>query len=288
MKTVKILIVAFCVIIVSSALFADGTKGKVTFRGGMFFPMLSSTTSWSGSWDFHMLEVTQEGGNQSIEGENAFLFNGSVAVFVTPQFAIEGMFGYCKTNAPVNSTFSETHYWWDPYRRGPYSHSYDYSTEGSLSITPISFNGLYQFETTNSITPYISGGLSIAPCSFKADANTGFVYSWYAYLLQIAEVITDANLQIDESFTSLGINVGGGVDIKISSSIEINIEARYIYLQKKEFNWEMLPGTVNGEYWGQWTLTQGTADELENEYLTQAVVVNPSIFSISGGITIRF
>ena len=289
MKTIKILTVAFCVLMVSSALFAEGTKYKFTFRGGMAYQMLSSRTHWGAGWELYLLRV-HEWGNQFIEGENAYLFflNGSVAVFVTPQFAIEGRFGYCKMNAFVDSYYREAHSWWSRLYGPSYSHSYEYFTKGSLSIMPISLNGLLQYETSSPITLYISGGLTIAPCIMNVDAYTGFVYSEMRDSLQAAVIIKDARLRIDETLPSLGINVGGGVDIRISRSLEINIEARYIYLQEKEFNWEMIPGRVTAEYWGRWILSQQLATKFTNEYLTEAVVVEPSMYSISGGITIRF
>jgi len=288
MKTDKISILVICLILVSSALSADEIKGKVTFRGGGAFSLFSSSTRWDRSWGFRRLEVAQEGGSQSIEGNNAFLFSGSVAVFITPQFAIEGIVGYVSANAPIRSTYNETHYWWDPFRRGPYSNSYNYSTDGSLSVVPISLNGLFQVETWRSITPYISGGLSIAPSKFKADTYTGFVHSVYIAEGQLVDVIQNAQLKIDRSFTSLGFNIGGGADIKITSSLAINVEARYIHLQKKNFAWGMMAGTFQGMFGRRWDFNEDFVREFGNKYLGHALTVNPSIFSISGGITIRF
>ena len=292
MKTCKISILVICLIMVCSASFADEIKGKLIFRVGGAISLLSSSTMWSRSWQADALEVTQEVGDQSIEGDNAFLFNGSVAVFITPRFAIEGMFGYHKMDASVSSSYSETHYWWDDERTGPYGNTFSYSSEGSLSVVPININGLYQMDSWRSFSFYLSGGLSIAPCNFEADAFTGLVHyvtMSYPFLdVQIFDVIQDAQLRIDRSFTSVGFNIGGGADIKISSSLSVNIEARYIHLQKKNYTWGMRAGTYEGRFGRRWNFNEDFVRGFGNNYLTHALVVNPSIFSISGGITYRF
>jgi outer membrane protein X len=86
------------------------------------------------------------------------------------------------------------------------------SVETSLSMLDFNVNGHYLIPLTDRVTVYPLAGLGMVSMKMKGNALGGLVN----------ETVSENNF---------GVNLGGGIDFKISDAIIFNVEAKYKLIQ---------------------------------------------------------
>jgi outer membrane protein X len=93
----------------------------------------------------------------------------------------------------------------------PKDYGYSLLAEAKLNMWDISVNAHWLFPVADKITVYPLAGLGIVGTSYKASVDMG---EWGSY----------GGSASDSDF---GLNLGGGVDFKISQAVALNVEAKY-------------------------------------------------------------
>ena len=299
-------------------------KIEVGFLFGSGIPQFdfsnSGSDSYSRHWhDFSYLTRYWVGYNlngsfsSSIVGdsERGFGFGGFFNYFFHQKFGFQFMLERSSHNVPVAASHSVDMSiymdWGDRYYFSAEPTIGD--TTGSFTVMPISFNGIARFDVIKNIRGYASGGLTYFKANIEAEsrAGYGFPYILYDSYLDLDWLLYDSALvpvNIDDSISGLGANVGGGVVYQIQEKIGIVADFRYYIGTNKDVYWTLRPGDYTlllidtflrefGEV--DWhgpvtmSLTQTEIDNFIREYGELVKVeVNPSFFRIAFGLQIRF
>jgi len=169
-------------------------------------------------------------------------------------------------------------------------------TTGSLAVMPISFNVITRFDIGDNIGGYVSGGLTYYKVDIKAESKGGYglPYSYYSssydlWYLWYGSVLIPVN--IDDSFSGTGGNVGGGFSFQIQKNFGIAADFRYYLAPKKDVSWIPKAGNYKEVLYELDTLSI-TQDDIntfldENERSLQ-VEVDPSYYRFAFGLLFRF
>jgi hypothetical protein len=93
---------------------------------------------------------------------------------------------------------------------------------------------------------------------------------------------------LDGSFSGIGFNVGGGVDLQFSRSIALNIDARYFMLKNVEERWQVHSGSYPTNLHSGWKLVLSEENALALQESMNPVEINTSFFKISLGLKLMF
>jgi len=245
--------------------------------------------------------------SSSITGkaESNFAFGGFLNFFFIKNFGLQIMAEGTKFDIPLQSSHSVDLSFSD-YSGGNYNYTANPSIEdttGKLSIMPISFNLYTRFDIGKNIIGYASGGLTYYKVAIKGETRggAGVIYQWYdssydLWFLEGDSVLIP--LYIDDSYSGLGANIGGGLSFQIQKNLGIIADIRYYLAPKGEVAWIPEAGNYKKVLYDKygWTFGSnslsisqaGINDFLkENERYLQ-VKVDPSYFHISMGLIFRF
>ena len=174
-------------------------------------------------------------------------------------------------------------------------------TTGNLTVIPISFNVIGRFDGGKYISGYASGGLTYYKADVEAESKAGYglKYYWYEYDSDLWFLLYDSVLvpiNIDDSISGAGGNVGGGVVFKIQDKVGIVADFRYYIGTKKAVSCTLEPGnytlSINDKYDlppYSLRLKQTDIDTFLEEYGELVKVeVNSSFFRVAFGLQFRF
>ena len=134
--------------------------------------------------------------------------------------------------------------------------------------------------------PYLSAGISYFMGSAKINTYGGFAFPDSYGTLRLEFI--DIPLKIDESLSSIGFNVGGGLDFKLLENIAFAVDACYYIGKSFDVVWTAVPGTYtsnfNSSY--RWVVGDALADELAQEI--NPLELKTSFLKIQGGIKFYF
>ena len=86
--------------------------------------------------------------------------------------------------------------------------------EGNIKLMPVVINGIYTLNN-DSLSPYITGGISYFIISYSLSEDTVNAFNELGF-----DISSSGN-------NKLGINIGGGVYIKINSKYDLILDLRY-------------------------------------------------------------
>lgn len=299
-------------------------KVEVGFLFGPRTPQFEFSNSTSGSYNAHWHDYSYLTGywigydingsfSSSIAGdsERSFGFGGFFNYFFRKNVGFQFMLERSRHDVPVGASHgvdTSLHMDWGDRYYYSAEPSID-ATTGSLTVMPISFNGLVRYDATEDISGYASGGLTYFKTNIKAESRAGYGYPfvWYYTDYRLDLLLYDSVLvpvSIDDSISGAGINVGGGVVYQILKKVGIVADFRYYLGPKKDIYWAPTPGDYRllvidtflrefGE--DAWhgpvniRLTQSDIDTFMEDYGELfRVEVNPSFFRFAFGIQYRF
>ena len=257
--------------------------------GGGFFG-LDSSSIYSDSGSMYLVTSFDEESVLNMTSENGIFFGGSMSYFINKNLGIQASIGSIQSKVPSKTTF-DFRYTWNDGRS--YSHVEHWDGNGDLSSVPLSFNLIGRFGEKPA-TFYLSGGYTLFSNKLRADSYMGMVLSDvetdYIYGVPYYTQYIDGlkvPVTIDESWTSSGFNIGGGLDFKLSANVAFNIDGRYYACPSKELGWTYVTGDYDGLY-GEYTWTVGSDEAEVYGDATSPLDVGLSFFKISAGIKFFF
>ena len=268
---------------------ASPARSELALRFGMSSgSFLNERSMYSETWSLGILDRVNETGSISHKISNPLGIGLGFAYKISGGFGVQLKLDYnftAKVKDESTSTFNMDWTWANG--DGPYNASSEWPVSGEVSVMPVSLNVIYKFQEGGFIVPYVSGGASYIIGNVKLNSMRGTGISWEEGDLQYIDYI-DIPIQIDESISHLGFNVGGGLDLMFSSNVGLNLDACYYIGKKTELNWMHRSGTYSGNLFpgSSWSISQENIDALNQQ--VSPVEVNTSFFKLQAGIKLLF
>lgn len=132
-----------------------------------------------------------------------------------------------------------------------------YKDDKPVFLTPMyTLNGTVFLSTGKTLDPFLTAGAGIFPWRFSSQVTGGELWT------------APENPDEDFSKTSLGLNIGMGIDVYISSKISLTAESKYYYIFTKDEEKFGTDGFTNQGFLGirlGLTYHFGKKQSLENE-----------------------
>ncbi len=95
-------------------------------------------------------------------------------------------------------------------------------------------------------------------------------------------------MELNQSWSSIGADFGGGLTFWFSPSIGLTVDARYFFSPKKEFGWDFFLGEYEGFFGNiDYDFDDMDVDGINEEGSLSFISINPSFFQFGVGIKIR-
>ena len=183
------------------------------------------------------------------------------------------------------STYSLT---WKFTTKGPFTETINWDSTGSLSVIPLSLNGVYRFNL-GQFTPYVSAGPALFLGKLKIDTTVGLADTWTYLDAGILWRTIDyfaIPAYIDQALAQPGFNIGAGLDVVLSPNFGLTLDVAYFFMAKKEVAWRFTPGSYDANLdpsW-YWDLTE---EDLNNLLVhIPRVAVRGSFFKVLVGLKV--
>ncbi len=270
------------------------TRFEITFGGSYTSGYSINNVSYSDSFSSGSLERATENGTITQGLEKPMGFYGSFNFFLTQGLGIELRLD---SNSSVNFTSSSMSDYrlsweWSDGRSSNTEKDWEIQGGGISSLTVFSGNLMYKVRSSGLFAPFFSGGVSYYSGKLnRASTFVGYGTTWtvtdWPYVTRYIDFI-DVSATLDGSFSGIGFNVGGGVDLQFSRSIALNIDARYFMLKNVEERWQVHSGSYSTNLHSGWKLGLSEKNALALQESMNPVEINTSFFKISLGLKLMF
>jgi len=254
------------------------------------FRSIEATSSYSDNGSWYLLNNFRERSNIKSSSASKPSFCINIEYLFSRTIGFELGFGGATSSISFDSSFAID---WTWYNGNGDSKDELWFGDGTLRTTPIFLNIVGYFGTQN-IRGSVFAGYTLYFNKFQANAFMGmflsYVDEYYIYGYKFTDQYVDGlkiPVNIDETWSSSGANIGCGLDLSLSDLISLNINCRYFYCPEKQFKWNYSLGTYDGLFGDyRWTVDRDIANSYEE--VTSPFKVNPSFFQITCGIRIWF
>ena len=273
---------------------ARPTRFEIAFGGSYTSGYSINSVSYSDSFSEGSLDRATENGT-IIQGlETPMGFYGSFNFFLTQGLGIELRLDINSSANFTSSSMSnyQLSWEWSDGRSSNTSKQWEIQGGGVSSLTIFSGNLFYKVRSGGLFAPFFSGGVSYYSGSLNnASTFVGYGTTWtveeWPYIIRYIDYF-DIPATLEASFSGIGFNVGGGVDLQFSRSLALNIDARYFMLKNLEEKWQVRAGTYPANLHEGVTRTLLEQNALALQEDINPVEIKTSFFKISLGLKIMF
>jgi opacity protein-like surface antigen len=265
-------------------------KFELGVFGGMAFSPIKGATQYFDQWKDLNLTYVFERTDIELRSKAGFHLGGFFAYFFNPAMGFELDVEYLKTSVPTTATASFQWSWSDGRH---FTKNAEWSGTGRLTSFPLSLNFVVRSEAER-VKWTFSGGVTYFHNAFQSESFFGYGISTlsgdgreqYLDFLRVGLKIPKT------SWASFGLNLGLGLNFKISGRMDIKTEARYFSCREKKFVWEFVKGFYDGIFFPDIKnidfndndielITEGPVPKMET-----SLKLNPSFFRLSLGFVI--
>jgi opacity protein-like surface antigen len=279
----------------SSAQTAVSHKFELRLFAGPSTTDIRGNTAYEDEWKLELLSKIAEQNHISAKSGKAFFGGASLAYFIRPHYGLEASLGFFKTDV-TNTTSFHSEFNWSSGANN--TKSAQWAGSGELRSIPISLN-VFGRSRIGKIDAYGSAGLTLFWNTFQSAAFAGFSVSDVAYIstyvppnweksvIQSIDALPVA-LEIQKSsWVAAGLNIGGGLDFRLTNTVGLTAGFRYFLCPAREFEWQWKPGFYDGidSVITNWEFTSDHAKCAESR-ITSPLKVNPSFLQLGLGIKI--
>jgi hypothetical protein len=253
------------------------------FEVGLYFgpgkSLAEGRSTYHNEWSTPALSRVVENDLLSLNPGAAFYGGGFLSYFVSPHLGVQAGFGYLKSSLSGSSLFDFS------LPPGFVSARRDqWDSKGEITAVPLCLN-LAGRTGPAAIQAFASGGIAVFLNSFFAESFAGLGAS--AAGGGADEKIDAFKVPVsvaDQTWTSIGADIGGGFDIRLGKSLALTAEVRYFLCPPKDFAWTWTPGLYEGlgKYIAGRNISQEEASLASRR--TTPVTINPSVVQASVGI----
>lgn len=265
-------------------------KAGISLMGGITSGnFLNDSSSYSKVWDYYLLDKVDEKGSINHPLGSPMEFGAAFHYLFTGGFGVQlraDINGKEKIENKVSS-WSQTWTWISG--RGPYTHEGEWGVNGSLSMSALSLNLIWQLQKSPVFQPFISGGVSYFSGSCKINTVRGYGLSFFSsnYEWQYIDYV-EIPVNVEADLSGVGFNVGGGFNLMFTRNVGFTINA--IYFIKSSFTQEW--SASSGKYYlvnnSNYYVDVSVDDAAEIASQLDPIEINPSFFKIQGGISLCF
>lgn len=255
----------------------------VYFGGGLSLVRGLSTyrDAWSGG---DLISVYEE---TTIEAKAGGGEAGGVfaSYFFKPGVGLRLNFGYSSAPVPTTANFL---YRWTWSNRSIFEKESDWHDTGRLTTMPLSLDLLGKKDIGRHEIFY-SGGITLFINRFRTESSFGFGVSTFAAGRQYIDAFRVGLRIPDTTWKALGVNIGVGLRAFISERFRLFIDARFFWVQKRTFSWDMVLGTSEGIFFDEVPFApfgEEDADRLRNANKISRLEINPSSLQFTAGFVV--
>jgi hypothetical protein len=245
-------------------------RGLTTYRDG-----------WSGGDLISVLEETTIEAKAK-PGEAGGVF---ATYFFKPGVGLQLNLGYSSAPVPTTADFL---YRWTWSNRSSNEKNAAWHDTGRLRMMPLSLDLLGKKKIGRNEISY-SGGITLLINRFRTESSFGFGVSTFAAGRQYIDAFRVGLRIRDTTWKALGGNVGFGLRAFISERFRLLIDARFLWVQKKSFSWDMILGTSEGIFFDEVPFApfgEEDAERLRNNNKISPLEVNPSSVQFTVGFIV--
>jgi opacity protein-like surface antigen len=268
-----------------------GSRIEFALSGAYVDGYTVNKMTYSDIWKAGMLAQAVELGTISPQLDKSFGVDAYLNYFFNPQFGFQGRIDYnlkTKTKASSESIYEMAWQWID----GTINVQTDaWPNEGSLSLTCLSANLVFKMPNLKTLVPFVSGGITYYFGKASLKSNIGYGWTWATIAeqdtVQLIDYLT-IPAAVSLSYSSIGMNVGGGLDINLSPHVAITLAGHYFYLSEAKQSWTITKGEYSFNTYDQFGLR--VEDEIANSIQggLEQFQINPTFFKASIGLKYCF
>jgi hypothetical protein len=212
----------------------------------------------------------------SLSANDALYVGALFSLFFCRNFGFQTGFGYLKSDVPNEAAFnlSDVH--------GASALSKLWQGTGEVTAVPLCMNLAGRFSHRN-FELSMSAGAALFLNSFLADSYAGTAA--VSPLPGESSDIFRIKIAVeDQTWSALGGNLGGSIDLRLSGSLALTAEARAFFCPTKMFAWKWRSGEYTGLLGNipRWNFDQASVHEAESG--AKPFSLNPSFFTVGLGI----
>lgn len=263
------------------------THGEIVIRGAYTTGYTTNDQSYTDSFSQGILDSATSTGRVTSELEKPLGFDGAFNYFLIGGLGIQLRFDYNLKSNFTDASKSTFELNWTWGSGGSYTEQEEWLVEGDVTLMIISGNLIYKVKDAGMFAPFFSGGASYYSGKLKANTTGAYATTWVISPYRYIDYF-DLPAHLDTSFSGIGFNGGGGIDILFSDNVGLTIDARYFVLKKVEEKWQISPGTYNSNISTGFTLT---INQEEADYLEEGInpfELSTSFFKVSAGLKFMF
>jgi opacity protein-like surface antigen len=279
----------------SSAETAFSHKFELRLVAGLSMTETRGDTAYEDEWKLELLSTVVEQNRIFAKSRNAFFSGAFLVYFLKPDFGLEAGLGFFKADVPNTTSFYSEFSWSSGAND---MKNAEWTGSGDLRVIPVSLNFFGRLHL-GKIEAYGSAGLTLFWNSFRSSALAGFNVSDVAFILTYVPpnwektVIQSIDalpvgLEIGKnSWVATGMDIGGGLDFRLSNTVGLAAGFRYYLCPAREFEWKWKPGFYDGidAVITDWEFTSHNARCAESK-TKSPLKVNPSFLQLGLGIKI--
>jgi opacity protein-like surface antigen len=265
------------------------SKGDFAIMGGLAMgSFLSESSSYSSSWSEGILKSVTESGTITHQIDNPLGFGVSLSYLFLGALGIQARvdYNFTKQFKPEES-FSTYNITWSWTSSGPFSREESWNATGEILLIPLSLNLILKTRGGGFILPYISGGVTYFTGKISANTYVGYGLTWTDNTTRYIDYLS-IPVEIDESLSHIGFNVGGGLDFLFGANVAVCVEGNYFMGKTFDEYWNPVPGTYPGNNFPDvsWVVDQVAADSIAEEITP--LKIKTSFLKLQAGIKFLF
>lgn len=203
--------------------------------------MAAGRSTYHHEWSTSRFPGVVENNFLSVDPDPALSVSALFSFYPIPHFGVQAGFGYLKSPLAGLSVFD-----FKP-PSGPVIARQDrWEATGELTAVPLCLN-LAARTGPGTIQAFASAGLSVILNSVLAKSAAGLgaaaASAGGEERLDAFKIPVEVE---DQTWTSIGANIGGGVAVRLGRRIALSAEIRYFLCPAKDFGWTWAPGVYNG------------------------------------------
>jgi hypothetical protein len=264
---------------------------EIGFSGGVGAYDLNDMSQMSRGWSTPGYSTIGELGSISLEQKAQPAVAFSLTGFFAPSWGIR-----LEADALVKRTFTQgassayTATWeynFFPAPRGNSASAF-WPLNGGFQTTVVSLDLVYRFSIGPAFEAYFMAGPANFRGQFHARTTTGYFYVWQDGIVGGGDWFP-VSLSLSQNISGLGLNAGGGFDLRLWQGLKFGIEIAYFMGPKATADWTLLPGSYPEAYQpGTYvlSLTQAMVEAINFPSRMSGVNLSLSFVRLSAGFKI--
>ena len=234
--------------------------------GGLSPVRIVGTTTVQDSWSSFLLNSVTERTVIQSKARMSPAAGGYLSIFLSPHLGVQVLAGYGQADLTTGAAFD---FAWAGADGTGASKSMTWSGTGRLTRVPVCLNVVFR-EGSGSFTLEVSGGFSYYWNTLREGSVFGYGVTSISPAYQPPDWVTAQTVDAlpvrlaipSTSWTAVGADIGGSLNVRLAGPVGLKAEARYYYCPPKRFSWKPAFEPYDGLFGGAIKGEPFTADDV--------------------------